>query len=80
MTGGSGVVVCASVKIDGKTEINYRVYEGGLVEFSIGDGEFGPLTAGPGPHGLADRAQQALRATLSAALGALTGHDGRLTC
>lgn len=52
------------------------MYEGGLVEFSIGDGAFGPLTTEPGPHhDLADQAQQALRATLSAALGALAGHD-----
>lgn len=36
MTSDSGVLVYASVMIDGKTKVNYRVYEGGLVEFAIG--------------------------------------------
>ena len=36
MTSDSGVLVYASVMIDGKTKVNYRVHEGGLVEFAIG--------------------------------------------
>jgi hypothetical protein len=65
MTSDSGVLISASVRIDGKTEINYRVYEGGLVEFSIGDGEFDLVTTEPLDN-LVDRAQAALRAALSA--------------
>jgi hypothetical protein len=75
MTSDSGVLVYASVMIDGKTKVNYRVYEGGLVEFAIGAGEYGPLTTEPGPHDLADRAQQALHAALNAALGAVARND-----
>jgi hypothetical protein len=48
LTSDSGVLVSASVKIDGTTEINYRVYAGGLVEFSIRDGEFDVVTTEPG--------------------------------
>ncbi len=75
MTSDSGVLVYASVMIDGKTKVNYRVYEGGLVEFAIGDGEYGPLTTEPGPHDLADRAQQALYAALNSALSAVARND-----
>jgi hypothetical protein len=69
------VLVSASVMIDGKTKVNYRVYEGGLVEFSIGDGEYGLLTTEPGPRDLADRAQEALRAVLNTALSAVARND-----
>jgi hypothetical protein len=75
MTRDSGLVICASFKIDGETKVNYRVYEGGLVEFSIDDGAFGPLTTEPGLHDLAERTHEALRATLSAALIAVTRND-----
>jgi hypothetical protein len=70
MTKNSALVTCASLKIDSKTRINYRVYDGGLVEFSIDDGAFGPLTTEPGVHDLAERTHEALRPTLSAALSA----------
>jgi hypothetical protein len=75
MTSDSGVLVYASVMIDGKTKVNYRVYEGGLVEFAIGAGEYDPLTTEPGPHDLTDRAQQALHAVLNSALGAVARND-----
>lgn len=75
MTSDSGVLVYASVMIDGKTKVNYRVYEGGLVEFAIGDGEYGLLTTEPGPHDLGDRAQEALHAALNAALSAVARND-----
>jgi hypothetical protein len=75
MTSDSGVLVCASVMIDGKTKVNYRVYEGGLVEFAIGDGQYGVLTTEPGPHDLVGRAQQALHAVLNSALGAVARND-----
>lgn len=75
MTGDSGVLVYASIRIDGKTKVNYRVYEGGLVEFAVGAGEYGVLTTEPGPHDLTDRAQQALNAVLNAALNAAARND-----
>lgn len=74
MTSDSSVLISASVRIDGKTEINYRVYEGGLVEFSIGDGEFDLVTTETLDN-LVDRAQAALRAALSAALSAVSRND-----
>ncbi|MBV9141780.1 MAG: hypothetical protein JO115_12825 [Pseudonocardiales bacterium] len=75
MTRDSGLLICASFTIDGKTRVNYRVYEGGLVEFSIDDGEFGPLTTEPGLHDLAERTHEALRMALSAALTAVTRNN-----
>jgi hypothetical protein len=75
MTSDSGVLVYASVMIDGKTKVNYRVYEGGLVEFAIGDGQYGVLTTEPGPHDLADRAQQALHAVLNTTLNPVARND-----
>lgn len=75
MTSESGVLVYGSVMIDGKTKVNYRVYEGGLVEFAIGDGQYGVLTTEPGLHDLTDRAQQALRAVLNSAVSAVARNN-----
>ncbi|MGB6165142.1 MAG: hypothetical protein WCF33_24095 [Pseudonocardiaceae bacterium] len=75
MTSDSGVLVYASVMIDGKAKVNYRVYEGGLVEFAIGDGQYGVLTTEPGPHDLVGRAQQALYAALNSARNVVARND-----
>lgn len=75
MTSDSGVLVYASIMIDGKTKVNYRVYEGGLVEFAIGAGEYGVLTTEPGPHDLSARAQQTLRAVLNSAVSVVARND-----
>lgn len=54
--------VSASVRICESTEINYHVFERGLVEFSIGDGEFDLLATERGLCNLVTHAQAALRA------------------
>lgn len=66
MLGDSGVLVSASVRISASTEINYHVFERGLVEFSIGDGEFDLLATERGLRNLVDRAGEALREVQSA--------------
>ena len=66
MTRDSGVLVSASVRISESTEINYHVFDRGLVEFSIGDGEFDLLATERGLRNFVDRAGEALRAVQSA--------------
>ena len=66
MTSDSGVLVSASVRISESTEINYHVFERGLVEFSIGDGEFDLLATERGLRNLVDRTGKALREVQSA--------------
>ncbi len=67
MAHNSAVMVTVSVGISGATRISYRVHDGRLIEFSIGDGELSLVATEPGLYHLAARIQEALRAVRSAA-------------
>ncbi|MGH3813510.1 MAG: hypothetical protein ACRDUV_13840 [Pseudonocardiaceae bacterium] len=61
MMGNSRALVSAAIEIDSSTRISYHAFRCGLVEFSIGNGEFDLFATEPGLSNLVDRAQEALR-------------------
>jgi hypothetical protein len=66
IVGDSQVEVSAWVKIGSSTSIDYHVFNDGLVEFSIGRGDFDLVTTERGLHNLLVHGEQALRAARSA--------------
>ncbi|MGH3872114.1 MAG: hypothetical protein ACRDSR_11480 [Pseudonocardiaceae bacterium] len=58
---GSRALVSAAIEIDDSTGISYHAFDTGVVEFSIGNGEFDLFATERGLSKLVDCAQEALR-------------------